>query len=317
MYYRSIQRINENNEMAKNDEKEDDDDELDQDELEVIKEENKNEYDLQLSIAEIIGIIFKTHASLSGNIVTDLFATLLTETLQSEEKQKNKFALFIMDDMVEYLGPEVLGNHYANVATQIIKFCASPVAALRQAAAYGIGVMAKNGGAAFATVVNECLQGLRVSIEFQMPAGTKEKKSKVKQFNHAKDNAVSALGKVIRYQTATIDAQAIIPGWLNLLPIKSDVEEAKIQNEILASLITEAPLVVLGDQYQRFEQVITILGDILDKKYVEQETGLKLATFIKQLATDGNLGPHFKTIFDNKLSAEAKARIEKAVSMVQ
>lgn len=72
--------------MAKKDEKEDEDDELDQDELEVIKEENKNEYDLQLSIAEIIGIIFKTHASLSGNIVTDLFATLLTETLQSEEK---------------------------------------------------------------------------------------------------------------------------------------------------------------------------------------------------------------------------------------
>ncbi len=47
--------------MAKNEDKEDEDDEIDQDELEVIKEENKNEYDLQLSIAEIIGIIFKTH----------------------------------------------------------------------------------------------------------------------------------------------------------------------------------------------------------------------------------------------------------------
>jgi hypothetical protein len=106
-----------------------------------------------------------------------------------------------MDDMVEYLGPEVLGAHYANVATQIIKFCASPVAALRQAAAYGIGVMAKNGGAAFATVVNDCLLGLKTAIDFAMPATIKEKKSKVKQFHHAKDNAVSALGKVVRYQT--------------------------------------------------------------------------------------------------------------------
>lgn len=66
-----------------------------------------------------------------------------------------------MDDMVEYLGPEVLGDHYRNVAVQIIKFCSSPVAALRQAAAYGIGVMAKNGGAAFATVANDCLLGLK------------------------------------------------------------------------------------------------------------------------------------------------------------
>lgn len=61
-----------------------------------------------------------------------------------------------------------------------------------------------------------------------MPASIKEKKAKVKQFNHAKDNAVSALGKVIRYQTQCIDAQSVIPGWLGLLPIKHDVEEAKI-----------------------------------------------------------------------------------------
>jgi hypothetical protein len=86
MYYKSNQRINENNELAKNEDKDDEDDEIDQDELEVIKEENKNEYDLQLSIAEIIGIIFKTHAAFSGNIVQNLFETLLTETLQSQEK---------------------------------------------------------------------------------------------------------------------------------------------------------------------------------------------------------------------------------------
>jgi hypothetical protein len=61
-----------------------------------------------------------------------------------------------------------------------------------------------------------------------MPASIKEKKHKVKQFNHAKDNAVSALGKVIRYQTQCIDAATLIPGWLNLLPIKRDVEESKI-----------------------------------------------------------------------------------------
>jgi hypothetical protein len=45
---------------------------------------------------------------------------------------------------------------------------------------------------------------------------------------HAKDNAVSALGKIIRYQHATTDAASLIPNWLNLLPIKNDVEEAKI-----------------------------------------------------------------------------------------
>ncbi len=61
----------------------------------------------------------------------NLFSSILTETLQSEEKQKNKFALFIMDDMVEFLGPEILKDHYVTVANQIIKFCNSTVPALR------------------------------------------------------------------------------------------------------------------------------------------------------------------------------------------
>lgn len=85
----------------------------------------------------------------------------------------------------------------------------------------------------------------------------------------------------------------------------------------MASLLTEHPLVLLGDQYQRFEQVITILGEILDKKYIEVETGAKLANFVKNIANDANLGPHFKTIFDNKLSQDAKARFEKALTFAQ
>lgn len=59
---------------------------------------------------------------------------------------------------------------------------------------------------------------------------------------------------------------------------------------------------------------MVILGEVLDKKYVEIETGKKLALFIKNLAADANLGLHVKTIFDNKLTAESRGRIEKAMS---
>jgi hypothetical protein len=59
-----------------------------------------------------------------------------------------------------------------------------------------------------------------------MPAGVKGKKSKEKQFYHAKDNSVSALGKIIRYQTTNVDVNVMIPNWLSLLPIKHDVDEA-------------------------------------------------------------------------------------------
>jgi hypothetical protein len=109
MYHKSDQRIRENNDLAHK-EIEDEDDKLEDDDIEILKEENKNEYDLQLSLAEIIGIIFKTHKELSGNLVTELFTNILPGAINNEEKEKQKFALFILDDMVEFLGPSGLGS---------------------------------------------------------------------------------------------------------------------------------------------------------------------------------------------------------------
>lgn len=251
MYNQSDARIKENNEMVKKeDDEEVDEDEIDED-AELIKEENRNEYDLQLSIAEAMGIIFKTHKEFSANLVAQLFATVLPQAINNTEKQKQKFALFILDDMVEFLGYQYLGDNYAQVAKQIIQFCNSPVPAIRQAASYGIGIMAQNGGDSYRIVANDCLAGLKVAIEFHPPSG--DKKSKVKQYNHAKDNAVAALGKIIKYQTATIDPAQFVPHWVSMLPLKYDVEESKVQNEILAQILTEQPQLALGDQFQRFE----------------------------------------------------------------
>lgn len=189
------------------------------------------------------------------------------------EKQKTKFGLFILDDMVEFLGPNLLGAQYFQVAQQIIKHCNSTVAAVRQAASYGIGIMAEKSGAAFQTIANDALMGLKLAIEFQMPASVQEKKTKVKQFNHARDNAVSALGKIIKFQSGFVDAPALIVNWVGLLPIKNDVDEAKVQNEFLAQILTENPTLVLGEQYQRFEQIVLLLSEITNEKYVNQETG--------------------------------------------
>lgn len=317
-YQKSDNRIKENNEVAKNGENADDeDDQIDQDEMEVIKEENNNEYDLQLSIAEIIGIIFKTHGALCGALIHELFTNILPAAFATGEKQKTKFGLFILDDMVEFLGPALLGSNYVLVAQQIIKHCSSPVAAVRQAASYGIGIMAEKSGPAFAAVSNDCLQGLKIAIEFQIAAAVKEKKSKVKQFNHARDNAISALGKIIKFQSAIVNAPELIVNWLGLLPIKDDIDEAKVQNELLAQILIENPTLVLGESNQRFEQVVILLSTITNEKYVTPETGAKLATVIKGMSTHSTFSQQFQTIYTNKLVEKQQENIKKAIEFHQ
>jgi hypothetical protein len=36
-----------------------------------------------------------------------------------------------MDDMIEFLGPQYLGEHYVTIANEILKFCSCPIAGIR------------------------------------------------------------------------------------------------------------------------------------------------------------------------------------------
>jgi len=183
-----------------------------------------------------------------------------------DTKQKRKFMLFILDDMVEYLGPDFLGPVYPKIVEQICSNANSKFAAIRQAAVYGIGMVAQHGGAAFQPLSELCLNSVKTAIEFPMDSKIKEKKSKQSQFFHAKDNAVAALGKVLKYQNTACDMNILVPFWLNQLPLTHDMEEAQTQNAFLATSILQNPTFILGAQYERLEHFVGILGEICSKK---------------------------------------------------
>jgi len=60
---------------------------------------------LQISAAELMGTLFKTHKDKVADLVVTLRTKLLFEAFKSNEQKRLKFALFILDDMVEHLGP--------------------------------------------------------------------------------------------------------------------------------------------------------------------------------------------------------------------
>lgn len=102
---KSLDRIKELDEI-KEEEPEDEDDVLDKEDLALLKEEGKNEYDLQLAAAELLGILFKTHRAFVAQIVNTLRTETLHQAFVSGVQKRLKFGLFVLDDMVEHLGPE-------------------------------------------------------------------------------------------------------------------------------------------------------------------------------------------------------------------
>lgn len=63
---------------------------------------------------------------------------------EGQSEIMHKFGIFLIDDMVEYLGYEVLQNEWFQFANILAKFSEEKSTVLRQAACYGLGIFAEN-----------------------------------------------------------------------------------------------------------------------------------------------------------------------------
>ena len=84
------------------------------------------------------------------------------------------------------------------------------------------------------------------------------------KFQHARDNAVAALGRVIRYQNTCIDAVTLVAHWVNFMPLERDLVESQFCNEFLAEMVMKDSAAILGPANERLEKFIMILGAICD-----------------------------------------------------
>lgn len=179
-----------------------------------------------------------------------------------------KFGLFILDDFIEHLGPNYFSaEDYMTIVKTICQFSGNKSASLRQASAYGIGVIAQHGGAAFSNHSQGCLQALDVAVQYQMTGKVNEKKSKSTQFYHARDNAIASVGKVLKYQKALVQQDAamyqrLTSYWIGLLPITHDIEEAQLQYEFVGEMVLQEPQILFtNDAQTAVNQIVKIFGE--------------------------------------------------------
>jgi cation transport regulator ChaB len=151
--------------------------------------------------------------------------------LASPDPTQRQWGLCVMDDVLEYCGQESI--RYANYITQpLIQGCHDQSAAIRQAAAYGIGVAAHRGGASWS-------QFLGGSVQFlfnvtQVPDARNEDNV------YATENACAAIAKILHFNAGSVgDVQPVISQWVKTLPVTNDEEAAPYAYAYLAELIDQ------------------------------------------------------------------------------
>lgn len=166
-------------------------------------------------------------------------------------------AICMIDDIIEHCGQPaqelvpVFLNH-------LVAGLEDSSASVIQASAYGIGVCAEKCGAAFDPF---CQQALEKLVHLINVSATVDDE----QVGAARDNAVSAVSKIILFREGSVDAAKLWSLWLTWLPLQSDVLEARDVHARLISLVESGNANVLGPDYGNLPLILNAFAAILCK----------------------------------------------------
>lgn len=129
---------------------------------------------------------------------------------------EHQWAICVFDDVIENGGSGCLRykDFFLPLITEGLQ---SQHPEVRQAAAYGFGVMGQSGGEAFSRICADVLPLLKAMIEAP--------DSRSADNVYATENAISAVAKILHYNSSQINVNEVLPVWLKWLPVYEDEEE--------------------------------------------------------------------------------------------
>ncbi|KAF5735699.1 hypothetical protein HS088_TW15G01214 [Tripterygium wilfordii] len=248
---------------------------FDAEESELIGEENEQEEEVIEQVGEILGTLIKTFKSSFLPFFDDLSTYLTPMWGKDKTAEERRIAICIFDDVAEECRDTAL-RYYDTYLPFLLEACNDENPDVRQAAVYGLGVCAEFGGSVFQPLVGEALSRLNVVIRH--PSALQPENVM------AYDNAVSALGKICRFHRDSIDAAQVVHAWLNCLPIKGDLIEAKVVHEQLCSMVERSDRELLGPNNQCLPKIIAVFAEVLcGKDLASEQTASRMVNLLRQL----------------------------------
>jgi hypothetical protein len=265
--------------------------------------------DIITAFSDAIGAIFKTHKEFSMEIAKKMVSDVLPKYFQEDASNfEKKMGLFIMDDMVEFLGQELLGQIWPDISKTLMTYVDHPACEIRQAASYGLGEFIKHTNVDYDKYAENVLTTLYKGLEINSDG------EKNDEYQSAQDNIVTAIGKLIKFRGKNYtNLKQIIEKWLNNLPIKGDISESAGQHDLLCDIIIQSPDMIFGENNQNLPKIIRIICKVYDSKYSNKEVDEKIKKIIEGIKQNNALMEFIPSAKDTA-SKKVKARIEKYFS---
>ncbi len=265
-------------------EDEDDQDDLEEQEVfdpeKLLAEDIQEIEDIQGFISDVIGYAFKTHKNISQEIAECIIKEWIPKYLKENTSSafEIKMAILIIDDMIEYLGQDFLGQSlWTEMGAILIKYTNFPDCKIRRAANYGVGILAQNTQKDFNIFAENALNALASSLQIQIETRNES------EWGGAKDNATASLGKMLKYQHSFVNLENCFNLWLRNLPIVYDETESVEQHTILCDFILNKPEFAYGADLVNMDHIIRIFVKIHStENFSNEEIDAKIRIVVGQ-----------------------------------
>ncbi|XP_067014129.1 importin-5 [Anabrus simplex] len=250
-------------------------------EEQLVDEDNEDVY-LFSKVADIIHSLFaayKTDFFPYFDQIVGHFVKCLTPEMPWSDHQ---WALCVFDDAIEWGGPACV-KYQDYFLRPMLGYVADKTAEVRQAAVYGWGVLGQYGGDAFA---GACAEALPLLVEV-----IKAPESRSPENINPTENAISAVTKILKYNSSALNVNEILPHWLSWLPVWEDDDEAPHVYGYLCDLIEANHPVVLGINHSNLPQIIGIIGEafVQDAISPEHEVAKRMVGIVRQIQSNGEM----------------------------
>ncbi|PHT94025.1 hypothetical protein T459_01907 [Capsicum annuum] len=249
---------------------------FDAEESELLREENEQEEEVFDQVGEILGTLIKTFKAAFLPFFDELSSYLMPMWGKDKTAEERRIAICIFDDIAEQCREAAL-KYYDTYLPFLLEACNDESPDVRQAAVYGLGVCAEYGGSVFKPLVGEALS--RLNIVIRHPNALQPENVM------AYDNAVSALGKICQFHRDSIDSAQVVPAWLNCLPIKGDLIEAKVVHDQLCSMVERSDGELLGPNNQYLPKIVSVFAEVLctGKDLATEQTASRMINLLRRL----------------------------------
>ena len=237
---------------------EDYDEDLEED---LLDEDDADTYILS-KISDIIHSIFGTHQEEFLPLFEQLLPLFVKLIGPDQPWPDKQWGLCIWDDVIEHTGPHS-AKYTQYFLSNLMGFICDKQPELRQAAAYGVGVMAKFGGDVYASTCAEAIPLLVKTIQ--------EPESRSPENINPTENAISAIAKICKHNNSLINVNDVLPMWFSWLPVWEDEDEAEPVYNYMCDLIEMNHPLILGENHQNLPRIVCIIAEAFHKEAVSSD----------------------------------------------